>query len=148
MAKAKAREQASASRALVSGWAEQVSQLLHNLAVQAVGAPPGLTPGRCSATGRGRACHLAARMWWGQCMGSQLVGGWSGCHVALVLASAEIPAVHEVLVGVFHTSLPAPISGGTVGSAMMSELGGPCLTVAPQVLLCCAASAEDLTCDA
>eukprot|EP00891_Asterochloris_glomerata_P007571 jgi/Astpho2/7571/Aster-02477 len=45
MAKAKAREQASASRALASGWAEQVSQLLHNLAVQALSAPPGLTPG-------------------------------------------------------------------------------------------------------
>lgn len=61
MAKAKAREQASASRALASGWAEQVSQLLHNLAVQALSAPPGLTPGVCSATGRGWdcACRLA-----------------------------------------------------------------------------------------
>ena len=60
MAKAKAREQASATRALASGWAEAVSQLLHNLAVQAVSAPPGLTPGVCSVTGRARGsvCQL------------------------------------------------------------------------------------------
>ena len=61
MAKAKARKQASALQALASGWAEQVSQLLHNLAVQAVSVPPGLTSGVCSVTGgRGVACRLAS----------------------------------------------------------------------------------------
>ncbi len=45
MAKAQAREQASTLRVLAAAWAEQVFKVSHNLTVEAVTAPPGLTPG-------------------------------------------------------------------------------------------------------
>ena len=76
------------------------------------------------------------------------LGDGAGCHVALEYVTAEVPAVQEVLVRVFQASLPAAISGGTTGSAIMSKLAGRRGTLSLQVLLCCAASAENLTCDA
>ena len=76
------------------------------------------------------------------------LGDGAGCHVALQYVTAEVPSVQKVLVRVFQASLPAAISGGTTGSAMMSELAGHRGTLSLQVLLCCAASSEDLTCDA
>ena len=76
------------------------------------------------------------------------LGDGAGCHVALQYVTAEVPALQEVLVRVFQASLPAAISGGTTGSAIMSKLAGRRGTLSLQVLLCCAASAENLTCDA
>ena len=54
------------------------------------------------------------------------LGDGAECYVALEHVTAEVPAVQEVLVRVFQASLPAAISGGTVGSTMMSELAGHC----------------------
>ena len=45
MAKAQAREQASTLQALAAAWAEQVSDVFHTPAVEAVTEPPGPTPG-------------------------------------------------------------------------------------------------------